>query len=86
MRVRYYGFLANRNRSDQLALARALIDDNRTCVDSSPIEVSSQPTSPGCADSESELDVCPVCRKGRIVLVLRVGYPTRKESWSFDSS
>jgi hypothetical protein len=81
MRVRYYGFLANRNRTDNILLARRLIFELRPDSDN----VIAHESSPSHASADAELDICPQCKKGRLVLVLSVAYPTR-QTWSFDSS
>ena len=59
-RVRYYGFLANRHRSEKIAAARRLIGG--TTFDSSTD--SSEPTAPPGKDQVSV--ACPVCGAGLI--------------------
>ena len=59
-RIRYYGFLANRHRSEKVAAARRLIGG--TMVNSSTD--SSEPTAPPGDDQVSV--ACPVCGAGSI--------------------
>ena len=59
VRIRYYGFLANCRRREQLALARELL--------SAPIAESTKKTS--LADSTQRQHRCPHCREGRMLLV-----------------
>ena len=85
MRIRYYGFLANRYRAEKLALARRLISHQNTSSenDNAPVEPS-YPQSPG--DSTNDFDICPRCKKGRLVVILCVGLPVEQEASNFDSS
>lgn len=84
VRIRYYGFLANRNRAHKLERIRSLLDQPSI---SSELSVSSggEPQQEDVGDSN---DLCPGCRKGR----LRVIAPIPAEhvfffrAWSFDSS
>jgi len=86
MRVRYYGFLANRHRQDKLARIRRLLGQ--------PEPIHAEPADAGeGVDTEGHelLDsfhLCPHCRKGRLrviapILVQPVFFLA---SWSFDSS
>jgi hypothetical protein len=59
-RIRYYGFLANRHRSEKVAAARRLIDGTTIA----PSTDSSAPFSP-CDDNQAAV-ACTVCRAGRI--------------------
>jgi hypothetical protein len=62
MHIRYYGFLANRLRHTKLALARELL----TCRHKGhtpPDEVA--PPKPVNHDN----DACPICKKGRLIIV-----------------
>lgn len=86
MRIRYYGFLANRNRADNIRLARRLIEeqrpDNTRAIDEeSPLSHTS-----GDVDVEPEPEICPECKQGRLVVIFRAGYPPARDTWSFDSS
>jgi len=62
MHIRYYGFLANRLRDMKLALARELLARGPS-GHTSPDEVAS----PTPVDHDN--GTCPVCKKGRLVLV-----------------
>ena len=58
VRIRYYGFLANRHRREQLALARELL--------AAPVAGPANET----ADADSAPQhLCPLCRQGRMLLV-----------------
>ena len=88
-RIRYYGFLANRNRTDNVLKARSLIarkHGDQDAVPASDDEPTPKTTTLNENDNEPELDICPECKLGRLVVFLRVGYPPNREPWSFDSS
>ena len=86
VRIRYYGFLANRNRADNIRLARRLIAKQTPNSSASLVNDSSCSQTRASTETESHLDVCPNCKEGRLVVILRVGYPVADETWSFDSS
>jgi hypothetical protein len=86
MRVRYYGFLANRHRHDKLAWIRRLLGQTEP-IHAMPANVGD------CVDTQEQelLDsfhLCPECRKGRLRVVAQL--PAKPvcflASWSFDSS
>jgi len=84
MRVRYYGFLANRHRADKLERIRFLLGQQPLCVGSGPPAIQ-----PGEDPAEHELldnsQLCPHCEKGRLRVVAPL--PVKPlPSWSFDSS
>ena len=86
-RIRYYGFLANRNRAENVQRARLLIEARR--ADTNNTETSPHEQSPQLHTStgnDDELEICPSCKQGRLILILRVGYPDKRDTWSFDSS
>jgi hypothetical protein len=93
-RIRYFGFLANRNRADHVRRARLLIEADtqgpevadRAAIETTSDETSPQLHNPTGSDDDDELERCPRCKQGRLILVLRVGYPPKHETWSFDSS
>ena len=63
VRIRYYGFLANRSRKEKLELCRQLLaqPQPQECEPSShPLDDASQPDFPRC----------PRCDRGRMVTVL----------------
>lgn len=95
-RIRYYGFLASRNRAHNIRLARRLIQEQSTphandnnnddCQDNAA-HLDEVTTPPGvCSNGDDEPDICPECKQGRLILILSVGYPGKHEIWSFDSS
>lgn len=87
MRIRYYGFLANRFRAEKLQLARRLINHQTSSTENANASV--EPTNPQAqtpAETTDDFDICPLCKQGRLVVILRVGYPVVQKSWSFDSS
>jgi hypothetical protein len=67
-RIRYYGFLGNRNRQEKLALCRQLLGMAPPMVQPQPAEV--QDYRERCEELTGvSLRVCPVCRRGQMVLV-----------------
>jgi len=66
MRIRYYGFLANRKRREKIALCRRLLG-----LGDKPSISPPQPVQEGL-DAPSQLDdftLCPVCKKGHMINV-----------------
>ncbi len=61
VRIRHYGFLANRVRQEKLALCRLLLNDDTT---SEPLSAPKEPV-----EGQSTANVCPSCGKGRMVIV-----------------
>lgn len=59
-RIRYYGFLANRHRSEKIAAARRLIGDATVATLADPSEHAPPPAGDGV------LVACPACGAGRI--------------------
>jgi hypothetical protein len=85
MRIRYYGFLANRHRVQKLQQARRLLSNETS---SSETE-SSTPEPPSTkAEPADEPELCPKCRKGRLHVIARLGalVDLLQQPWSFDSS
>lgn len=84
VRIRYYGFLSNRQRQKQLAHCRTLIGASSEPVRSEPVAAlgAERPDTKGPAKSEPT--VCPTCGRGRLVLLetwLRVnGWPWASSS------
>ena len=66
VRIRHYGFLANRVCREKLALCRSLLD-----VVTTPEPVASEPVSEPeeAAEGEPAANVCPACGEGRMVIV-----------------
>jgi hypothetical protein len=89
MHIRYYGFLANRNRHQKLQHIRSLLGTEKASTQNQPSAVSSDnPTSDTRDDAPDELNICPQCKSGRLLLVGKIlNYPDRvRPSWSYDSS
>jgi hypothetical protein len=85
MRIRYYGFLANRHRAEKLQRVRLLLRDETSSTENLP-SIPDAPASIGEAPDEPE--ICPVCKQGRLLTVARIGAPLDRppRPWSFDSS
>lgn len=85
MRMRYYGFLANRHRAEKLQRIRALLGQPPS------IPSESSELSPGGVEHQDPVDpyqLCPSCRKGRLHIIAPIP-PTPvvfHGVWSFDSS
>ena len=85
MRIRYYGFLANRHRAEKLQRVRLLLRDETSSTENLP-SIPDAPASIG--EAPDELEICPVCKQGRLLTVARIGAPLDRppRPWSFDSS
>ena len=68
MRIRYFGFLANRHRTQKLKLCRKLL--SQTSVSSSLKSMDWRKRY--AALTGKEIDLCPLCRKGHMVTVERL--------------
>jgi hypothetical protein len=78
VRIRHYGFLANRRRQTNLALCRKLLE---IPDDITPPSSQSQATSTTRTTLPSQaLTLCPVCRQGTLVCVEII--PPLQTSWS----
>ena len=86
MRIRYYGFLANRHRAEKIEFARILLCEQTSSAENDPEVSESQPQPDAAGEPIDELDICPKCKQGRLVIFLRVGFFFIRESWKFDSS
>ena len=79
VRIRHYGFLANRHRTENLKLCRTLLQ-------------SETPDTPAEPDSlvEEACDLCPHCQRGRMHIVQRIPRPRISEilrtPWPWDTS
>jgi hypothetical protein len=91
VRIRHYGFLANRACREKLALCRALLG-----VEAAPLAVESEPSTKPKETAEGVLaaNVCPSCGEGRMVIIAsfraipvnrREGRPILKQA-EFDTS
>lgn len=81
MRIRYYGFLANRHRTEKLQQARQFLGENTSST-------GKEPAQPESLEPVDELELCPKCKKGRLVVIASVGTSLDRTQppWSFDSS
>ena len=87
MRIRYYGFLANRHRAEKIELARILLSELTSSAENDPKSPEPPLPQPDAATEPIDaLDICPKCKQGQLVIFLRVGFFFVRESWSFDSS
>jgi hypothetical protein len=59
VRIRHFGFLANRVRKQKLIQCRALL-----AASAAPI-----PIDPDCATSVEDPHCCPICKLGRLIVV-----------------
>jgi hypothetical protein len=75
-RIRYYGFLGNRNRQEKLALCRQLLGMAPPTVQQQPPEVQDYRERYEELTGVS-LRVCPVCRRGQMVLMETLAAPRR---------
>jgi hypothetical protein len=80
-RIRYYGFLSNRNRNEKLALCRELIPHSQE-IDSNKVESSEATVS--VSQEYENIDRCPACKEGRMRSVEAIE-PDQEMAWSFAS-
>jgi hypothetical protein len=73
VRIRHYGFLANRVCRENLELCRALLEDTETCLD--PAVPEPTPEQQVAVEGEPKMRVCPACGKGRLIIVEILGAP-----------
>jgi hypothetical protein len=86
VRVRYYGFLANRHRAEKLQRARQLLHGAKSSSVNDDVSELKQ-TDGTLHQQADELALCPQCKLGRLLLVRVMARPDRAiASWSFDSS
>jgi hypothetical protein len=65
VRIRYYGLLANRHRRERLDLCRSLLG-----VKPEPGQTTEQPAElTETTDLPEKHEVCPICQRGRLVIV-----------------
>ena len=67
VRIRHYGFLANRVCREKLELCRALLLDAATSSDLVTDETASEPN--GAVEEEAAAHLCPVCGEGRMAII-----------------
>lgn len=65
VRIRHFGFLANRKRAEKLALCRSLLPARQ----SAPELTASSPSNCDAKTGEPEPRRCPLCKVGRLVFV-----------------
>jgi Putative transposase/Transposase zinc-binding domain len=79
VRIRHYGFLANRVCREKLALCRAVLGVEATSVPTAS-EPSTKPKE--TTDGVPAADVCPLCGEGRMVIVASFGaIPVNLKRW-----
>jgi hypothetical protein len=91
VRIRHYGFLANRVCQEKLALCRALLGVGTT---PEPVAADSSAEPRGHVEGQSLAKVCPCCGEGRMVIIEtfpaipadRRGWRPALERAEFDSS
>jgi len=87
MRIRYYGFFANRHRAEKIELARILLSELTSSAENDPESPEPpQPQADATGEPIDDFDICPKCKQGRLVIFLRVGFFFVRKPWSFDSS
>jgi hypothetical protein len=69
VRIRHYGILSNRNRQEDVALCRELLNGAKTSEPSDPETVKA----PECAESITPTRVCPCCGAGRMIVIAEFG-------------
>jgi Putative transposase len=63
VRIRHFGFLANRNRKEKLALCRSLLPIRKTAP-----AMSVNSCDDDSAPAEQVIRLCPVCKTGRLII------------------
>jgi hypothetical protein len=79
MRIRHFGFLANRSRQRKLALCRQLLGVGQPAQQPSE-EEKPAPVRDDAGETKDHLDddgLCPVCKKGRLMIVEVLPRPQR---------
>jgi len=64
VRIRYYGFLANRQRNERLEHCRRLLG-----VTPAPAEATNEKTLHAEADPQEPCQRCPACQRGKLVVI-----------------
>ena len=89
MHIRYYGFLANRNRHKKLQRIRSLLRTDPASIQNHPSADSAANAIPcNSDDTPDEVDLCPQCKSGRLLFVEKIPSDPdcARSSWSYDSS
>jgi hypothetical protein len=87
--IRYYRFLANRNRRQKLQHIRSLLGPDEASIQNHPSDDSADNTTSNTLDDvPDELTLCPQCKSGRLLFVEKIPNHLNfaRLSWSFDSS
>lgn len=64
MRIRHYGYLANRHRQQRLELCRRLLGS--AAATESPADAEPPQTAPSKQEAEESTPCCPICKTGRM--------------------
>lgn len=81
VRIRYYGFLSNRDRNEKLALCRELITN---CKETQSSNVESADKTVSDPQEYEDIDCCPICKEGRMCLT-QIIKPDPGLAWQFAS-
>ena len=85
--VTVYCSCRNRHRAEKIELARILLSDQTSSAQNEAESPEPpQPQQDAAGEPIDDLDICPKCKQGRLVIFLRVGFFFVRKSWSFDSS
>jgi hypothetical protein len=85
MHIRYYGFLANRNRQQKLQRIRSLLGTGKaSTLNHTSVGSATDPNSDTPDEAPDEVILCPQCKTGRLLLAEIID--RARPSWSFDSS
>jgi hypothetical protein len=80
VKIRYYGFMANRHRNRNLAHCRALLGQAPTPADADPPELKN---STGEAPNETAAVRCPACHEGHMRIIGRLERQFRPRDMTF---
>ena len=75
-RIRYYGLMGNRHREEKLAKCRQLLDMAPTLPADSNVEAPSDYRDRYHALTGVSLHQCPICRRGRMLVVGQITRPS----------
>jgi hypothetical protein len=77
-RIRYYGLMGNRHREEKLAQCRQLLDmETKTPVETDVVEIPSDYRDRFEALTGVSLHQCPVCHRGRMLIVEQINRPAQ---------
>jgi hypothetical protein len=88
MHIRYYGYLANRNRHQKLQRIRSLLPEAASSQNHTSADSADNTTPRNSVDTPDEVDLCPQCKSGRLLFVEEIPSDPNcaRSSWSYDSS